>query len=137
MPLFLLANWKWIAAALGGVALTALGAYGASLHYRVVISEMQAVAASQRADATALALAQFTADADKIHESADAYTALQAGLDTRFNDISKDFHNAVKSHPLPVDCRADPERLRTLTAAVKAANTAAGFSPGPAVPPAQ
>jgi hypothetical protein len=72
MPLFLLANWKWIAAALGGVALMALGAYGASLHYRTIISDMEKEQAQAVTDGYKATIAQFTADADKVHEAADA-----------------------------------------------------------------
>jgi hypothetical protein len=134
MPLFLLANWKWIASASIAVILTW---YATSLSYRVTISHMEKEQAENVADGYRATLAMFTADADKVHQAAEQYTTFQTNLDSRFNTISKDFHDAVKTKPLSPDCRPDPVRVRSLTAAVEAANSAAGRQPGPAVPPAQ
>lgn len=131
MPLFLLSNWKWLASGLVGAVLSA---FLVALPYRATIANMKREKAEAVADGLRLQLAQFTADADKIHEAADAYTTLQAGLDTRFASISKDFSNAIKGRPLPADCKPDPDRLRSLQAAIDAANTAAGQQPSPAMP---
>jgi hypothetical protein len=133
MPLFLLANWKWIASASVAAILTF---YATSLSYRVTLSKMEREQAENVADGYRATLAMFTADADKIHEAADAYTAIQANLDGRFNAISKDFANAIKASPLPADCRPTADRLRALEAAVAAANSATGRGAIPAVPPA-
>lgn len=131
MPLFLLANWKWIASA--SVA-AILSFYATHLWYDAKISRMETAQAEAVLDGTRATLAMFTADAARVHEAAEGFTAKQADLDSRFASISKDFANAIKARPLPVDCKPDTDRLRSLQAAVDAANTATGRSAVPAVP---
>lgn len=134
MPAFLLLNWKWLASALVAALVSY---YVTSMPYKVTIAHMEAAASNADKDRANLSLAQFTADADRIHESADAFSKLQPLIETEFAKLSKDFHNATSAHPLPVDCKPDVERLRFLSAAVAQANAAAGRIAVPAVPAAK
>lgn len=131
MPVWLLLNWKWLASG----AVSAIAAcYLTSVGYRLTIAQMQRDQASAAVTAAHTALAQFTADAASIHASADEFTHVQIGLDASFGKISKDFHAAVKAHPLPLDCQPGAERLHTFANAIAATNTAAGLQPVAAVP---
>lgn len=79
-------------------------------------------------------LAQFQGDASRIHDVATKFTGIQFDLGTQFTSLSQDLQNAIKAKPLPPGCLLDPARLRALTGAIAAANTATGLKPSPAVP---
>jgi hypothetical protein len=134
--LSLLAGWKGYAAAgLVSALLAAVGAcYVTSLGYRLTIATLQREQAAAAAKDAQAVLAQFEGDASRIHAAADRFSGIQDTLGRQLDVISKDFHSAIKIHPLPADCVPDAERLRQLTQAVAAANAAAGGQPGPAVP---
>lgn len=132
MPLFLLANWKWLVSA--SVA-AILSAYAVHLVYSAKIDRMEKEQAQAVTDGYKATIAQFTADADKVHQAAEQYTTFQTNLDSRFNTITKDFANAIKARPLPASCAPDEPRMHSLLTAVAAANSAIGRGPGPAVPP--
>lgn len=134
-----LGGWQGYAAAAGLAALLSISAtyYITSLGYRLTIAHMEAANANADRERANLALAQFSADADRIHESADAFSRVQVGMDLTFGKISHDFQTAIKAKPLPVDCVPDADRLRILQAAVAKANAAAGHNAVPAVPPAK
>ena len=42
-----------------------------------------------------------------------------------FQTVQKDFANATKAKPLPVNCKPDAGRVRALTASIAAVNSAA------------
>lgn len=131
MLLFLAANWKWLASA---VAAAFLSCILTAMPYRATIANMKAVEAKADAERANQTLEKFEADAARIHDAAQGYADLQANLSSQISVISKDFKDAIKSHPLPLDCRPDDVRVRALTAAVAAANAAAGRVTVPAVP---
>lgn len=134
--LSLLAGWKGYAAAgLVSALLATVGAYYVtSLGYRLTIATIQREQADAVAKDTRAALAQFEGDAGRIHAAADRFFGIQDNLGRQLDVISKDFHYAIETHPLPADCVPDAVRLHQLAQAVAAANAAAGDKPGPAVP---
>lgn len=79
-------------------------------------------------------LAQFSKDAAGIHGAAQAYVSQRSDVDAKFAALSKDLKNATKAKPLPVDCKPDAGRVRSLAAAISAANSAIGRSSGAAMP---
>lgn len=131
-----LGGWQGYAATAGLAALLSISAtfYVTSLGYRLTIAHMEAANADADRERANLSLAQFAADADRIHASADAFSRMQLGMDLTFGKISHDFQAAIKAKPLPVDCVPDDVRLRSLSAAVAAANAQAGRVVIPAVP---
>lgn len=134
--LVLLAGWKGYAATGLLSALLAAGAasYVTALGYRLTIAQMQTDRADTDARRSEAALAAFTAQAERIQNAALALEHVQDGLGRRFDVISKDFQDAIKSHPLPAGCVPDVGRMRALSQALAAANAAAGAKPGGAVP---
>lgn len=72
-------------------------------------------------DATA-ALSQFEADSALIHGAAQDYQSLKAGMDAKFAALTKDFRDATRLHPLPVDCKPDDFRVRAFYEALDAIN---------------
>lgn len=134
--LSLLAGWKGYAAAGFVSALLAAGAtfYVTSQGYRLAIAGMQRDQARAAAQEAQVSLAQFESDISRIHAAADRFSGIQDMLGQQFDIISRDFHNAIKVHPLPADCVPDAVRLRQLAQAVAAANAATGVGLGPALP---
>lgn len=131
MPVWLLVNWKWLtSAALAGIAASFITA----MSYRITIANMERDKVSSDLAAANTALQQFTADTNTIHDAAAAFDSVQFSLNKALVTISRDFNSAIKAHPLPVDCKPDAVRLRSLSAAIAATNTAAGLQPVPAVP---
>lgn len=131
MPVWLILNWKWLASA----AVAAFAAtYLTSMSYRITIAEMERDKANDGLVAANTVLKQFTADVGAIHSAAVSFGGIQADLDTQLRNASKDFHVAIKAHPLPADCKPDAVRLRSLANAITATNSAAGLQPVPAVP---
>mgnify|MGYP002562513620 CR=1 FL=1 len=61
----------------------------------------------------------------KVNEKATEHVKKSEQLKAKINELQKELKNAQKTHPLPVACRPDPERLRILKSAVAAANRAA------------
>lgn len=134
--LALLGGWQGYAAAAALAALLAAGAsyYLTALGYRLTIAQMEKAQANAAVIAATRALTQFEADSAAIHGAAIAFGTAQDDLNGKLATISKDFHAAIKAAPLPADCKPDAVRLRQLSAAVAATNSAAGFQPGAAVP---
>lgn len=131
MPIWLILNWKWIAS---GMVSAIAAAFITATIYRTTIAHMQRDQAQAALVAANTALAQFTADADAIHGAAVSFGGIQSNLDAKLRTVSKDFNAAIKAHPLPDDCKPDTFRLRSLSDAIAATNTAAGLQPVPAVP---
>jgi hypothetical protein len=134
--LALLGGWKGYAAVGVLSALLAAGAAGyvTALGYRLTIAQMQADRADADARRSEVALAAFTAQAGRMQNATLALEKVQGGIGRRFDDISKDLQDAIKSRPLPVGCVPDAGRMRALGQAVAAANAAAGAKLGTAVP---
>lgn len=136
--LALLAGWKGYAVLGLLLALLAAGAasYMTALAYRLTIARMQADRADADARRSDAALASFAAQIGRMQSAAQALEKVQGGLGRRFDDISKDFRDAIKSHPLPSGCMPDAGRMRALSHAVAAANAATGAKLGAAMPDA-
>lgn len=136
--LALLAGWKGYAVLGLLSALLAAGAasYTTALAYRLTIARMQADRADADARRSDAALASFAAQIGRMQSAAQALEKVQGGLGRRFDDISKDFRDAIKSHPLPSGCMPDAGRMRALSQAVAAANAATGAKLGAAMPDA-
>lgn len=132
----LLGGWKsYVAVAVLVAALTDEATYYVtSLGYRVTISNMERDGAKSDAANANASLAQFEADTVSIHGAALALATAQGQITSQFKSLSKDFSDVVKNNPLPADCQPDAFRMRALSAAVAAANAAAGRIAVPAVP---
>jgi hypothetical protein len=99
------------------------------------IDSIQAADAKADADRAKAVLAKFEIDAQRIMVAAQSYALVQGALDLKIGDIQKGLKSVIAKRPLAVGCKPDADRLRVLTDAVTAANTAAGSKPGPAVSP--
>lgn len=86
---------------------------------------------------TVQVLDQFKDAAKEMNGIAGEFTGINSTLSATIGTISRNFRDGTRANPLPVDCKPDPFRMQSLTAAVAAANTAAGRGAVPAVPPAQ
>jgi hypothetical protein len=136
MPTWLLGLKGVGIAALAGALLSA-GAtfYVTSLGYRLTISSMEKAKAEDAAHAYKGQLDQFTADAGKIKEAASRFEAVKTNLDARFATINRNLTDAIKANPLPASCPVlDDGRMRSLQAAIAAANSATGRKPVAVVP---
>lgn len=133
---FFTGSWQGTLAAAAIVALLTAGAtfYLTSLRYRLTIAQMERDKASDGLAAANFALTQFMADADTIHTAATSFGGIRDDLNAQLATISRDFSSATKAHPLPVDCKPDPVRLRALSSAIAATNSAAGLGPVASVP---
>lgn len=131
MPVWLLLNWKWI---VSGAVGAATACYLTAMGYRLTIASMQRDQANAAVATANTALKQFTADADAIHGAAAAFGGVQSELSAKLATISRNFHAATKTVPLPVDCKPDLGRLHSLADAIAATNTAAGLQPVATVP---
>lgn len=79
---------------------------------------------SQQRDSAAQGLADFVAEAERLH-------GLSVQLDQRINTLAaarpaivERYTRETIQNPLPADCRVSPERLRSINAAIAAANAA-------------
>lgn len=87
---------------------------------------------SQQRDSAAQGLAAFVAEAERLH-------GLSVQLDQRINTLAaarpaivERYTRETIQNPLPADCRISPERLRSINAAIAAANAAATGTGQPA-----
>lgn len=133
---FLAGGWQGslACAAIAAVLAASAAVYVTSLGYRITIATMERDTAQGVADANIAALAQFTQDANSIHSAAASFGGIRDDLDAKLSTITRDFRSAIKASPLPVDCKPDAVRLRALSSAIAATNSAAGLQPVPAVP---
>lgn len=108
------------------LALVAALAFGAGwqingwrLHTQ--IAEIKTVAAEGKAKDAAETVTAMQADAKSIHDAATELAGIQISLGPKLDAIRKDLKNAK---PLPRDCGPDSVRVRSLEAAIEAANAA-------------
>jgi hypothetical protein len=102
--------------------------------YKATISQMKADEAKAEAARSNAILAKYQAYAAQISAAAQTYVATQGALDTKIGDIQKGLKSVIAKTPLPRGCKPTADRVRVLTTAVSAANSAAGPSSGPTVP---
>ncbi len=140
MPPFLTPYLAWIK--IGGLILAVSVIFGAGMWVEgkikdTTIAKLEADALKKAAVDATTVLNQFTADVATMNKAAQDYTNQRLAYDTRFASISKELMNAINKKPLPVGCVLPPDsdRMRALTAAVRAANSAnIGSGTSPAVP---
>lgn len=126
--------------ALGGLLLAALWAgtvWRAYGHGREV-ERLRAAAVTASADAGRARgdLDAYRAETVRLHQVS---VDIEARLDQLRNvnpKIIERYNHVVEMHPLPVDCRPGPDRLRELNAAIDAANAAIAGQHGQEVPAA-
>ena len=108
------------------VAATASGAtyWVTSRGYQTELAKYQASRATDAAAVASAALAQFIANADKINSAAEVFQAQQEDYKGKISEVNKAFDAISRSAPLPVSCKPDANRLRSLAAAIDAANSA-------------
>lgn len=112
------------------VALSMLTAAGAtwfvtSRSYEVVIANQKADKAESAADNATASLDQLKAFIGNMNAATTGYNNTQGVLYGKIDDLAKDLKNAQSKAPLPVDCKPDADRLRSLAATVSAVNAAA------------
>lgn len=124
---FFTGGWQsYVAAGLLSAGLAAAASwYVTSLPYKAEIATMRAERAEQSAADAKAALSQFVRQADNITAAANRLTELERGFDGAFSTFSRDFQHYAQAAPLPPDCKPDAFRLRILSSAVAAANSAA------------
>lgn len=111
-----------LAALIAGSAAT----WATATIYGARISDMKAEQASRDRDAANAVLKKFTETATRINAAANDYTAVAGDLGKKLDTIQTDLKNVQAKSPLPHDCKPTSDRLRSLTAAVAAANSTAG-----------
>jgi len=79
-------------------------------------------------------LSDFQDAAKNMNGIAGELTGISSDLSSQISNISRKFRDGAKAAPLPVDCRPDPFRVQSLSAAIASTNTAAGRISVPAVP---
>ena len=114
---FKLAGVAVLACALIGIGWTAQG-----WRKDAEIAKLQADRANDSATQAKGALADLTTASKTINDAAARFAGQQTTLGSKLDAIQKEMKNAK---PLPPDCRPDAFRLRSLEAAVSAANEAA------------
>jgi len=87
------------------------------------IAELTAARAQADLSNANTALSDLREAGARIRQSADDYLAIKSDLGAKLDAIRKDLKNAKK--PLPVGCRPDAQRVRSLSDAVDAAKQAA------------
>lgn len=150
IPKILSAIWQTSFSVLGGIwGYVAAAAFSAlvagwlahSLQAKIdqgPLNSLKAQLAQQQANAANASLKQFEADAATMHEWAASYQSDSAALGDKLSAIKTEFAHAIKSAPLPADCKPDAGRLHSLAAAIAATNStitaAAGQRAGGTVP---
>jgi hypothetical protein len=118
--------WGYVGAAAIAAALAVPATYWiTSRGYQVTIATMQRDQAKAQAASVTASLDKLQSYIASMHQAGVDYGATQATLFARLDSLNREFRNAIKPNPLPADCRPDDVRVRELTAAIEAANTAA------------
>lgn len=123
MPTLLLGVWGYVAAAVIAAAASSWAVHEID---NGAYQSLKANYAAEDAARTAAALKQFTDIANTMHKYAGDFNAANTTLGTTLDTISKDLKNVQAKTPLPNSCHPDAGRLRSLTAAVAAANSSFG-----------
>lgn len=129
-PLSLLSGvWGYVGAgALGALAVAPAVYYVvhnanaseiAGLNLKISQSQTQ-VAQSQTQSVTA-SLDQLQKFIAQMHTADADYQASLTAINSSFDVLKKGLSDAIKAKPLPVDCKPDPARVRSLAAAYSAA----------------
>lgn len=100
--------------------------WATSTIYGARISDMKATQAMRDRDLANAALKKFTETAARINTAALGYTAATGDLGKKLDSIQTDLKNVQNKKPLPVGCKPDADRLRSIAAAVAATNSIAG-----------
>lgn len=135
-------SWKEaLILTIAGAVLAAAGAAGGwtvqGWRKDAEIADAKRQQADSRTKAAETALSDLVDAGKKVGEAAAGLVGDKRTLTTAMAAISKDLKDAQKQKPLPVDCRPDAGRLRSLQSAVAATNNAVsgvGQQPGAAVP---
>lgn len=135
MPTWLLG---WQGYAIGGLLIAIVaGGGGMCLEGTIKQHEIDGLKLAEETQAykdADAALTQFEKDVTSINNAANTYQSDKEHMDAKFAKISKEFSDAIKADPLPIDCKPGPIRLHHLSVAVQAANdTAIGKQPVPVV----
>lgn len=115
----------WVRIALLVIAGIAIGATAQGWRKNAVIADLQRDSETGRADRAETALDTLNTAINKMNTAAGDYIIARDNLRLQMDAITKELKNVQAKNPLPVDCRPDAGRLRSLQAAVDAANRAA------------
>lgn len=106
-----------------GIASAGGALWGAGIYYGSTIAGLKLAAAERESVNANAALKQFQDATQKIALAATNYATIQESMTTKFDVVLKDFRNVKFKAPLPIGCIPTPDRLRSLSAAVAAANS--------------
>ena len=104
-----------LAMALAGAA----GWFANGWRHEAQIAELRRAHTEYRATLTEAALTDVQADAATIRQAATEFATIQSTLAPKMTALTKELRNAK---PLPAGCLPDADRMRTLDAAIDAAN---------------
>lgn len=117
-----LIGWKGYAVALA-IGMGAAWFISANI-YELKIESLKLEHAEEKAVNAADALKQLEDGIAQINLAALDYGRLNRNMNTRFDGLQKEFHDAKQAVPLAVDCKPDNGRLQSLRNAIEATNTA-------------
>lgn len=101
------------------VVIGALWAYGNARE--------SAGAGAEREKARAAAAAEYKQRTDRVLHIGEQLSAAVAAANTLEPKVLERYKYVTKQVPLPADCRVDPQRMRSLSDAVGAANAVGGL----------
>ncbi len=121
------AGWRAWVAALGVTTLVAAGGgFYAGHHWAGDdLQALRAQVAQQHADTATASLKRLQDFIDQMQVASVQYGETRDQLFARMDALKKEFRNAVKAAPLPPGCFPDAGRVRALSEAVTATNSAA------------
>jgi hypothetical protein len=119
-----------LASSLIGAALLAAASFGggfyAGHHWEsVALADQRAQDAEKAAGDAAAALKRLEGFVSSMNLASAQYDQTIQQIANGFQTVQKDFANATKAKPLPVNCKPDAGRVRALTASIAAVNSAA------------
>lgn len=119
----ILGGWYGYAAAFLAGALIAGSAAWTVQGWRMgsKLADCRADKATMIADSATASIAQIDAATARISGAAGQFQRDKADTDEKFSAILKQLKGITHAKPLPPDCRPDPERVRILTDAYRAA----------------
>lgn len=127
MKAWIMGNGRWLLNLAVAVALVAAGWFSNGWRLGAEIERMRADTATQREQSASAALDTLAATQAGIASDAAALAQTQRDLKALTTQFSRSYRNAAASHPLPADCRIDPERLRILKRIASEVNATAGL----------
>lgn len=118
--------WGYVGAlALGAVIMGGVTKWVLLPGYELRIAQIHRDYSEQKAADVSASLAKLQGFIAAMNSASTEYGDTRAELFKRLDALNRNFRNAIKAAPLPIDCKPDPVRVQALTNAIDAANAAA------------